>query len=76
MTTRVGASIHADYLTSACLKTVATAFTFALAGAPIQIAQNPRAAIPRVIIADRWDFFTLVAGSSILRLPSQPRYAA
>ncbi len=30
-----------------------------------QIASNPRAGIPRVIIADRWDFFTLVAGSSI-----------
>ena len=30
-----------------------------------QIASNPRAEIPRVIIADRWDFFTLVAGSSI-----------
>lgn len=26
---------------------------------------NPLAGVPRVIIADRWDFFTLAAGSSI-----------
>jgi len=28
-------------------------------------AWDLRARIPRVMIADRWDFFTLVAGSSI-----------